>query len=38
MNPLALLDELRTIARNGLTYAQNEYDLERYERLLELTS
>ena len=38
MNPLALLDELRTIARNGLTYAQNEYDRERYARLLELTS
>ncbi|MBX3054162.1 MAG: NUDIX hydrolase N-terminal domain-containing protein [Caldilineaceae bacterium] len=38
MNLLPLLDELRTIARNGLTYAQNEYDRERYARLLELTS
>ncbi|MBI3959574.1 MAG: NUDIX hydrolase N-terminal domain-containing protein [Chloroflexi bacterium] len=38
MNLLPLLDELRTIARNGLTYAQNEYDRQRYERLLELTS
>jgi len=38
MNPLPLLDELRTIARNGLTYAENEYDRQRYERLLELTS
>lgn len=38
MNVLPLLDELRTIARNGLTYAQNEYDRQRYTRLLELTS
>lgn len=38
MNLLPLLDELRTIARNGLTYAQNEYDRQRYARLLELTS
>jgi len=38
MNILPLLDELRTIARNGLTYATNPYDRERYERLLELTS
>jgi len=38
MNPLLFLDELRTIARNGLTYAQNEYDRQRYERLLDLTS
>jgi len=38
MELLPLLDELRTIARNGLTYAQNEYDRQRYERLLELTS
>ena len=33
----ALLEELQTIARNGLTYAQNVYDRERYERLLELS-
>jgi len=38
MHILPLLDELRTIARNGLTYAQNEYDRERYKRLMELTS
>ena len=37
MNTLALLDELQTIARNGLNYGENVYDLERYERLLELT-
>lgn len=35
---LPLLDELRTIALNGLTYAQNPYDQERYARLLELAS
>jgi ADP-ribose pyrophosphatase YjhB (NUDIX family) len=33
-----LLDELQTIARNGLTYAENPYDKERYERLLELAA
>lgn len=38
MNTFSLLDELQTIARNGLQYAQNPYDRERYERLLELTS
>jgi len=38
MNILPLLDELRTIARNGLTYAQNEYDRERYARLLDIAS
>ncbi len=38
MDLMALLDELRTIARNGLTFATNPYDTERYERLLELTS
>jgi len=32
-----LLEELHTIARNGLTYSQNLYDRERYERLLELS-
>lgn len=35
---MALLDELRTIARNGLTYARDPYDRERYERLLDLAS
>ncbi|HEY1011694.1 MAG TPA: NUDIX hydrolase N-terminal domain-containing protein [Herpetosiphonaceae bacterium] len=33
-----LLDELQSIARNGLHYATNHYDRERYERLLELAS
>ena len=35
---LPLLDELQVLARNGLTYAQNPYDRERYARLLELAS
>ena len=35
---LPLLDELRTMALNGLTYARDPYDRERYERLLDLTS
>jgi 8-oxo-dGTP pyrophosphatase MutT (NUDIX family) len=38
MDILPLLDELRTIARNGLTYAENPYDRERYERLMQVTS
>lgn len=33
---LALLDELRIIAENGLEYAEDQYDEERYERILEL--
>ncbi|WP_135820404.1 NUDIX hydrolase N-terminal domain-containing protein [Halostella litorea] len=33
---LALLDELRVIAGNGLEYADDPYDRERYERLDEL--
>lgn len=33
---LALLDELRAIARNGLLYAEDPHDEERYERILEL--
>ena len=37
MDILPLLDELQIIARNGLNYAQNPYDRERYERLMELT-
>jgi ADP-ribose pyrophosphatase YjhB (NUDIX family) len=32
-----LLDELRTIAHNGLTYTTNPYDRERYQKLLDLT-
>jgi ADP-ribose pyrophosphatase YjhB (NUDIX family) len=35
---LPLLDEIRTIARNGLTFADNPYDRERYERLMEIAS
>lgn len=38
MDILALLEELQTIARNGLTYATNHYDHERYQRLLELSA
>jgi len=38
MDLLPLLDELQTIARNGLAYATNPYDRERYERLLELAA
>lgn len=37
MDTTALREELQTIARNGLAYAQNFYDRERYERLLELS-
>ncbi len=37
MDVLALLDEVQTIARNGLHYATNFYDRERYERLYALT-
>lgn len=35
---LMLLDELQTIAQNGLLYAENPYDRERYERLLQVAS
>jgi ADP-ribose pyrophosphatase YjhB (NUDIX family) len=38
MDVFPLLDELQTIARNGLTYATNPFDRERYRRLLELVS
>lgn len=38
MNTLALLDELRIIAQNGLAHADDEYDRERYGRLLELAA
>ncbi len=38
MDILSLLEQLQTLARNGLTYANNPYDKERYEKLLELTS
>jgi 8-oxo-dGTP pyrophosphatase MutT (NUDIX family) len=35
---LALLDELRIIAENGLAYADDPYDEERYERIAELVT
>lgn len=38
MDLMPLLDELQTMARNGLEYATNPYDRERYERLLKLVS
>lgn len=38
MDTFPLLDELQTIARNGLRYAKNPYDIERYERLLQLVA
>lgn len=38
MRLLELLDELRIHAENGLEYADDPYDVERYERILELTS
>jgi ADP-ribose pyrophosphatase YjhB (NUDIX family) len=37
-NILSLLDELQTIARNGLNYATDPFDRERYQRLLDLVS
>lgn len=33
---VAMLDELRILARNGLEYADDVYDEDRYERILEL--
>lgn len=36
LDVVALLDEVRAIAQNGLTYADNPFDRARYERLLEL--
>lgn len=38
MDILYVLEEFQTLARNGLAYANNPYDRERYERLLGLTS
>ncbi|HEY2582227.1 MAG TPA: NUDIX hydrolase N-terminal domain-containing protein, partial [Mucilaginibacter sp.] len=37
-NYLDLLDELRAIAQLGLNYSKNPYDLEKYNRLLQLAS
>lgn len=36
-NLLALLDELRAIAQLGLNFAENPYDRERYQRLLDIS-
>lgn len=36
LDVVALLDELRIIAENGLEYADDPYDEERYDRILEL--
>jgi ADP-ribose pyrophosphatase YjhB (NUDIX family) len=38
MDAFPLLDELRTIACNGLNYATDPFDIERYQRLLDLAS
>ncbi len=38
MDVLPLLDELQIIARNGLAYATNPYDRERYHRLFDLVT
>ncbi len=38
MDILGLLDGIRTIARNGLHYAENPYDRERYQQLLQLAA
>lgn len=35
---LALLDEVQSIGRNGLAYATDPFDRERYQRLVELAS
>jgi ADP-ribose pyrophosphatase YjhB (NUDIX family) len=36
MDIFSLLDTLQTVARNGLRYPTNEFDKERYERLLDI--
>jgi len=38
MNPFPLLEELKAIAHNGLQYAANPYDRQRYERLMALAT
>ena len=35
---LALLDEIQTIARNGLAFSKDPYDRERYEKLMDLVA
>lgn len=38
MDVFTLLDEIQTIARNGLEFAENPFDRERYERLSEVAT
>lgn len=38
MDILTLLDKIQSIARNGLNFPSTEYDRDRYERLLNLTT
>ena len=38
MDTVALLDELRTLAKNGLAHSTDPYDRERYRRVLDLTA
>ncbi len=38
MDIFSLLDSIQAIARNGLRYPTSEFDKERYERLLDLTT
>ncbi len=38
MDIFSLLDELQTIARNGLSFTTNPYDRERFQRLLTLAT
>lgn len=38
MDIFALLDDIQTIARNGLHYSRDPYERERYERLLTLAA
>jgi ADP-ribose pyrophosphatase YjhB (NUDIX family) len=38
MDMLSLLEEIQIIARNGLNYSENPYDLERYQHLLALAT
>ena len=38
MDTFSLLDEIQTIARNGLYHTFSLYDRERYERLMQLTT
>jgi len=38
MDVFTLLDEIQTIARNGLEFAENPFDRERYERLSDVAA